>query len=153
MGAAAAHDQLARSLVECRGCNNAVWCGGWGGCRYSYQPGGIALEPNCSTSSLNCFPIALTSPLHPSTCHLPPLCRRALLEADVSLPVVRRFVKKVEEAALGERVIKGVAPDQKLVKVRWGQGGPQVLGNWVPCGTASSRGAGRVLDGGGQVEL
>jgi len=27
--------------------------------------------------------------------------RRALLEADVSLPVVRRFIKKVEEAALG----------------------------------------------------
>ncbi|PRW50902.1 Signal recognition particle 54 kDa chloroplastic isoform A [Chlorella sorokiniana] len=43
--------------------------------------------------------------------------RRALLEADVSLPVVRRFVKKVEEAALGERVVKGLSPDQKLVKV------------------------------------
>ena len=48
------------------------------------------------------------------------LCRRALLEADVSLPVVRRFVSKVEEAALGERVVKGVAPDQKLVKVGGG---------------------------------
>lgn len=46
-----------------------------------------------------------------------PGCRRALLEADVSLPVVRRFVKKVEEAALGERVVKGLSPDQKLVKV------------------------------------
>jgi len=31
--------------------------------------------------------------------------------------VVRRFVKKVEEAALGERVVKGLSPDQKLVKV------------------------------------
>jgi len=30
--------------------------------------------------------------------------RRALLEADVSLPVVRRFIKKVEERALGEEV-------------------------------------------------
>jgi len=30
--------------------------------------------------------------------------RRALLEADVSLPVVRRFVKKVEEKALGQEV-------------------------------------------------
>ncbi len=30
--------------------------------------------------------------------------RRALLEADVSLPVVRRFVKKVEEKALGMQV-------------------------------------------------
>jgi signal recognition particle GTPase len=35
----------------------------------------------------------------------------------VSLPVVRRFVKKVEEAALGERVVRGLAPDQKLVQV------------------------------------
>ncbi|KAL4430056.1 hypothetical protein ABPG77_004426, partial [Micractinium sp. CCAP 211/92] len=43
--------------------------------------------------------------------------RRALLEADVSLPVVRRFVAKVEAEALGERVVKGVSPDQKLVKV------------------------------------
>jgi signal recognition particle GTPase len=30
--------------------------------------------------------------------------RRALLEADVSLPVVRRFIKKVEEKALGQQV-------------------------------------------------
>lgn len=30
--------------------------------------------------------------------------RRALLEADVSLPVVRRFIKKVEERALGLEV-------------------------------------------------
>jgi len=30
--------------------------------------------------------------------------RRALLEADVSLPVVRRFIKKVEETALGLEV-------------------------------------------------
>lgn len=30
--------------------------------------------------------------------------RRALLEADVSLPVVRRFIKKVEEKALGQEV-------------------------------------------------
>lgn len=30
--------------------------------------------------------------------------RRALLEADVSLPVVRRFVKQLEEKALGREV-------------------------------------------------
>lgn len=47
--------------------------------------------------------------------------RRALLEADVSLPVVRRFVKKVEEAALGQSVVKGVTPDQQLVKVVYDQ--------------------------------
>eukprot|EP00887_Chlorella_sp_A99_P001287 scaffold14.g1287.t1 len=47
--------------------------------------------------------------------------RRALLEADVSLPVVRTFVKRVEEEALGERVVKGLTPDKKLVKVVYDQ--------------------------------
>lgn len=41
--------------------------------------------------------------------------------------MVRRFVKKVEEAALGERVVKGIAPDQKLVKVQ-----PPFI--WLVCG-------------------
>lgn len=35
----------------------------------------------------------------------------------MSLPVVRSFIKKVEEAALGVQVIKGIKPDQQLVKV------------------------------------
>lgn len=35
--------------------------------------------------------------------------RRALLEADVSLPVVRRFIKKVEETALGKEVSREFA--------------------------------------------
>ena len=43
--------------------------------------------------------------------------RRALLEADVSLPVVRRFVKRVEEKAIGTDVTVGLKPDQQLVKV------------------------------------
>ena len=43
--------------------------------------------------------------------------RRALLEADVSLPVVRRFIARVEAAAVGTAVTKGVRPDQQLVKV------------------------------------
>jgi signal recognition particle subunit SRP54 len=47
--------------------------------------------------------------------------RRALLEADVSLPVVRRFVARVEEAALGAAVTAGVTPDQQLVKVVYDQ--------------------------------
>ncbi|OWM82534.1 signal recognition particle 54 kDa protein, chloroplastic [Punica granatum] len=42
--------------------------------------------------------------------------RRALLEADVSLPVVRRFVQSVSEQAVGVGVIRGVKPDQQLVK-------------------------------------
>ncbi|KAI8554267.1 hypothetical protein RHMOL_Rhmol05G0084900 [Rhododendron molle] len=43
--------------------------------------------------------------------------RRALLEADVSLPVVRRFVQAVSEQAVGVGLIRGVTPDQQLVKV------------------------------------
>ena len=35
----------------------------------------------------------------------------------VSLPVVRRFVARVEERALGTTVLKGVKPEQQLVKV------------------------------------
>ena len=35
----------------------------------------------------------------------------------VSLPVVRKFVKEIEEKALGTKVLKGVKPDQQLVKV------------------------------------
>ena len=43
--------------------------------------------------------------------------RRALLEADVSLPVVRQFVKAVEGKAIGAEVVKGITPGQQLVKV------------------------------------
>lgn len=43
--------------------------------------------------------------------------RRALLEADVSLPVVRRFTQAVSEKAVGVGVIPGVKPSQQLVKV------------------------------------
>lgn len=41
----------------------------------------------------------------------------AKLPAQVSLPIVRQFVKSVEEKALGVKVLKGVRPDQQLVKV------------------------------------
>ncbi|KAG6419144.1 hypothetical protein SASPL_121356 [Salvia splendens] len=43
--------------------------------------------------------------------------RRALLEADVSLPVVRRFVQAVSDRAVGTGLIRGVKPDQQLVKI------------------------------------
>ncbi|KAI8463785.1 MAG: chloroplast SRP54 subunit of signal recognition particle [Monoraphidium minutum] len=43
--------------------------------------------------------------------------RRALLEADVSLPVVRRFIAKVEAKALGSEVLDGVNPQVQFVKV------------------------------------
>ena len=43
--------------------------------------------------------------------------RFALLEADVSLPVVKDFMANVKEKALGEKVIKSIRPDQQLVKI------------------------------------
>lgn len=43
--------------------------------------------------------------------------RLALLEADVSLPVVKEFMSHVKEKALGEKVIKSIRPDQQLVKI------------------------------------
>ena len=43
--------------------------------------------------------------------------RRALLEADVNLQVVKDFVAEVQEKALGADVIKGLRPDQVFVKV------------------------------------
>jgi signal recognition particle subunit SRP54 len=43
--------------------------------------------------------------------------RMALLEADVALPVVRDFVARVKEKALGEEVIGSLTPGQALVGV------------------------------------
>src|SRR5216683_7379038 len=43
--------------------------------------------------------------------------RRALLEADVALDVVRAFVDRVRERAIGVEVIKSVTPGQMIVKI------------------------------------
>jgi signal recognition particle subunit SRP54 len=43
--------------------------------------------------------------------------RRALLEADVNLQVVKDFVAEVETKALGAEVIAGVRPDQQFVEI------------------------------------
>lgn len=43
--------------------------------------------------------------------------RMALLEADVALPVARDFVAKVKEQALGQDVLKELAPGQAFVKI------------------------------------
>ncbi|MCV6584744.1 MAG: signal recognition particle protein [Marinibacterium sp.] len=43
--------------------------------------------------------------------------RVALLEADVSLPVARDFVKKVQDQATGQAVTKSVTPGQQVVKI------------------------------------
>ena len=43
--------------------------------------------------------------------------RRALLEADVALPVVKAFLARVEDSAAGTAVPKKATPDQLLVKL------------------------------------
>ena len=43
--------------------------------------------------------------------------RVALLEADVSLPVAREFIKTVQEKATGQSVLKSVTPGQQVVKI------------------------------------
>ena len=61
--------------------------------------------------------------------------RTALLEADVSLPVVRDFVKRVQDKATGSAVTKSITPGQmvvkfvhdELVRVLAGEGEPDAL--------------------------
>lgn len=43
--------------------------------------------------------------------------RRALIEADVALDVVRNFVERVREKAVGAAVVKSVTPGQMVVKI------------------------------------
>ena len=43
--------------------------------------------------------------------------RMALLEADVALPVVRDFIDRVKERALGQEVQTSLSPGQALIKI------------------------------------
>ncbi|MEL7349438.1 MAG: signal recognition particle receptor subunit alpha, partial [Pseudomonadota bacterium] len=43
--------------------------------------------------------------------------RVALLEADVSLPIARSFIKRVSEKATGQTVLKSVTPGQMVIKI------------------------------------
>ena len=43
--------------------------------------------------------------------------RVALLEADVALPVVKDFIAKVSEEAVGEKILRSVTPGQLVIKV------------------------------------
>ena len=43
--------------------------------------------------------------------------RRALLEADVNLRVVKSFISNIKDMAEGENIIQGVNPSQQLVKI------------------------------------
>lgn len=40
-----------------------------------------------------------------------------LLEADVNFMVVKKFIKNIEEKALGEEVLKSLTPGQQVVKI------------------------------------
>ena len=40
-----------------------------------------------------------------------------LLEADVNFMVVKKFIKHIEEKALGEEVLKSLTPGQQVVKI------------------------------------
>jgi len=43
--------------------------------------------------------------------------KRALLDADVSLSVVKEFITDVKDKAIGEEVVRGVNPGQKFIEV------------------------------------
>jgi signal recognition particle subunit SRP54 len=43
--------------------------------------------------------------------------RRALLEADVALDVVRDFVERVKEQAVGQAVVRSITPGQMVIKI------------------------------------
>ena len=43
--------------------------------------------------------------------------RRALLEADVALPVVKAFIERVRDKAVGQEVLKSLKPGEALIKV------------------------------------
>jgi signal recognition particle subunit SRP54 len=43
--------------------------------------------------------------------------RRALVNADVSLKVIKLFLERVRNAAVGERVVQGVTPGQKFIQI------------------------------------
>lgn len=45
------------------------------------------------------------------------LVKKALLDADVSLSVVKDFLMDVKQAAIGQEVVRGVSPEQKFVDI------------------------------------
>ncbi len=64
--------------------------------------------------------------------------RRALLEADVSLPVVKEFVQEVRRRAVGTEVVRGVSPDQKFIQLVHEQLVDTMGGENAPLATAGS---------------
>jgi len=65
--------------------------------------------------------------------------RRALLEADVSLTVVKEFVDEVRRRAVGAEVVRGVSPDQKFIQLVHEQLVDTMGGENAPLAHASGR--------------
>ena len=42
--------------------------------------------------------------------------RRALLEADVSLDVAKKFISEVKQKAIGQEIIRSISPGQMIIK-------------------------------------
>ncbi len=65
--------------------------------------------------------------------------RRALLEADVNLQVIKDFIAEVEKKAIGAEVISGVRPDQQFIEIVY-QELLEVMGDAnVPLANAESK--------------
>ena len=43
--------------------------------------------------------------------------RRALLEADVSLDVAKKFISEVKQKAIGQEIIRSISPGQMIIKL------------------------------------
>src|SRR5436190_5509995 len=43
--------------------------------------------------------------------------RKALIDADVALPVVREFIAQAKEKAIGEEVVRSIRPADQVVKI------------------------------------
>jgi signal recognition particle subunit SRP54 len=64
--------------------------------------------------------------------------RTALLEADVALPVVKSFLARVEERAVGTAVVQGVKPREQLIKLVNDELKEALGGQAVPLATAKA---------------
>ncbi|MEY4758934.1 MAG: hypothetical protein RLZZ268_432, partial [Cyanobacteriota bacterium] len=71
--------------------------------------------------------------------------RRALLEADVSLPVVQDFVEEVRRKAVGAEVVRGVSPDQKFIQLVHEQLVETMGGDNAPLAAGGTAGAPTVV--------
>ena len=47
--------------------------------------------------------------------------REALLAADVSLPIVKKFIEEIKPKAIGQEIIRSTSPGQMLVKIVYDQ--------------------------------